>query len=258
MHVLLTNDDGYESEGLLALKQAMEQVAQVDVLAPERNWSASGHSRILHRPLTVRQVQLPDGSPALVSDGAPSDCVALALMGILPQRPDLVVSGINHGPNMGSDVTYSGTVAAAMEAVLLDLPGIAISLESFADWKFETAAEIARRLIPKILQRGLPQGVLLNVNVPNLPLSKIQGLAITRLGRRIYRSEWEMIQSDEGAGWQRYRLNNHRPTAELIPGTDLAATAAGYVSITPLHLDLTEHRLLEEMLDWEWDLPKTP
>jgi 5'-nucleotidase len=252
MYILLTNDDGYQSEGLLALKQALEQVAEVAVLAPERNWSACSHSRLLHQPLTVRQATLADGSAALISDGTPSDCVALAMMDLLPRRPDLVISGINRGPNMGSDVTYSGTVGAAMEGILFGLPAIAISLDAFNDWDFGPAALLAGQLVPIVARQGLPPGVLLNVNVPR---GQIHGLRFTRLGRRIYQDKLEMIESDENDGWQRFRLSGTVPTAELLPGTDLAATAEGYVSITPLHLDLTEHRLLEEMPGWEWKLP---
>lgn len=250
MHILISNDDGIQSSGLLALKRSLEQIAEVNVLAPDRNWSASGHSRRLHEPLSVRRITLQDGSTVLASDGTPSDCVALALMGLLPQPPDIVVSGINRGPNVGSDVTYSGTVAAAMEAVLFGLPAIAISLAAFGDWDFDYAAAFARRLVPEVIDRGLPEGVLLNVNVPNRPAEQIQGVALTRLGRRIYRDELELIEEDEGRGCWRYRLSGEPPTGELLPGTDITALEDGYVSITPLHLDLTEHRFLEEMQGW--------
>ena len=249
MYLLLTNDDGVQSAGLLALKRSLEEVAEVAVFAPDRNWSAAGHSRLLEKPLTVRTLHLADGSTVLVSNGTPSDCVALALMGLLPRRPDLVVSGINRGPNVGSDVTYSGTVAAAMEAVLFEVPAIAISLDGYENWDFSFAASFARRLVLEVLRRGLPPGVLLNVNVPNRPAEEIRGVAMTRLGRRIYRDEWELI-AEEGEE-RRYRLGGPPPTGELLPGTDLAALAAGYISITPLHLDLTDHRFLEEMRTWE-------
>jgi len=259
MYILVTNDDGVQSTGLLALKRSLEGVAEVAVFAPDRNWSASGHSRILHDPLTVRPVELSDGSTVLVSNGTPSDCVALALMGLIPGRPDLVVSGINRGSNVGSDVTYSGTVAAAMEAVLFGVPAVAISLDAYRDWDFGYAAAFAARLVPEVVRRGLPEGVLLNVNVPNRPVGEMDGsetrpygVAMTRLGRRIYRDELELIE-DQG-GERRYRLAGHPPTDELIPGTDLAALAAGYVSITPLHLDLTEHRFLEELRAWQLEL----
>jgi 5'-nucleotidase len=248
MYLLLTNDDGVQSAGLLALKRALEGEHEVAVFAPDRNWSAAGHSRKLHDPLTVRTVPLADGSIVTVSDGTPADCVALALMGLVPHRPDLVVSGINRGPNVGSDVTYSGTVAAAMEAVLFGVPAVAMSLDGYGNWDFDFAAELARKLVLEVSRRGLPAGVLLNVNVPNRPAGEVQGVALTRLGRRIYRDELVLLE-DKGEE-QRYRMSGEVPTGELIPGTDLAALAAGYVSITPLHLDLTEHRFLEEMREW--------
>lgn len=246
MYLLLTNDDGIQSTGLLALKRALEQDHEVVVLAPDRNWSAAGHSRRLHEPLTVRPLTLEDGSTVTVSDGTPSDCVALALMGLVPGRPDLVVSGINRGPNIGSDVTYSGTVAAAMEAVLFGVPGVAISLDGYGGWDFDLAAGFARHLVAEVGRRGLPAGVLLNVNVP---AGAIRGAALTRLGQRIYRDE--LVLLSERDGQRRYRLAGDLPTGELLPGTDVAALAEGRVSITPLHLDLTEHRFLEEMRTWD-------
>lgn len=249
MYVLLTNDDGIDSDGLIALRRALEQVTEVAVFAPDRNWSAAGHSRSFHGPLTVREVPFPDGTSALTSDGTPADCVALALMGLVPRRPDLVVSGINRGPNVGSDVTYSGTVAAAMEAVLFGVPGVAISLDAYEDWDFAYAAAFAARLVPEVIRRELPEGVLLNVNVPNRPAGEIRGVAMTRLGRRIYRDELELIEEKEGK--RQYRIAGLPPSGELNPGTDLAALEAGYVSITPLHLDLTEHRFLEELRGWK-------
>jgi 5'-nucleotidase len=249
MYLLVTNDDGVQSAGLLELKRALEQVAEVAVVAPDRNWSAAGHSRILFEPLTVRRLILSDGSAVYVCDGTPSDCVALALMGVLPRRPDLVVSGINRGPNVGSDVTYSGTVAAAMEAVLFGVPAIALSLDGYAGWDFGWAAAFAQRFVLEVARRGLPEGVLLNVNIPSRPAAEIQGITITRLGRRIYRDELELLEEREEL--RRYRLGGPPPTGELLPGTDLAALAAGYVSVTPLHLDLTEHRALEALRDWD-------
>ncbi len=251
MYILLTNDDGIQSAGLLALKRALESEHEVVVLAPDRNWSAAGHSRKLHEPLTVRALALEDGSSVTVSDGTPSDCVALALLGLVPGRPDLVLSGINRGPNVGSDVTYSGTVAAAMESVLLGVPGIAVSLDGYSGWDFAFAADFARRLAGEVGRRGLPPGVLLNVNVPKVPADQVQGVALTRLGQRTYREEWVLIEEREGT--RRYRLEGSPPTGELIPGTDVAALEAGYVSITPLHLDLTEHRFLEELRSWQME-----
>jgi len=248
MYILLTNDDGIQSTGLLALKRALEQDHEVVVFAPDRNWSAAGHSRKLHDPLTVRTLTLEDGSTVTVSDGTPSDCVALALMGLVPGRPDLVVSGINRGPNIGSDVTYSGTVAAAMEAILFGVPGIAISLDGFSGWDFTFAAEFARHLVDEVARNGLPPEVLLSVNVPNVPAKQVKGVVPTRLGKRVYRDELVLVAEQDGQ--QTYRLEGPFPTGELLPGTDVTALTEGYVSITPLHLDLTAHRFLEEMRSW--------
>jgi 5'-nucleotidase len=251
MRILLTNDDGYQSEGLLKLKDSLEQIAHVDVLAPDRNWSASSHSRTLRGSLTVRRTQLADGSTILTSDGTPSDCVALALMAVLPHRPDLVVSGINRGPNLGSDVTYSGTVAAAMEGVLFGLPAIAFSLGGYSDWYFDPAAAFAQWLIPEVLQKGLPDGVLLNVNVPNHRDGTIREVEWTRLGKLIYQNKLELVDQDED--WQHFHMAGIPPSGEIIPGTDIAALAAGRISITPLHLDLTEYRFLQELGRWGLD-----
>ena len=256
MHLLITNDDGIQSAGLLALKRSLERGHEVTVFAPDRNWSAAGHSRRLHEPLTVRTLVLEDGSAVTVSDGTPADCVALALAELGARRPDLVVSGINRGPNVGSDVTYSGTVAAAMEAVLFHVPAVAISLDGYGGWDFAFAADLARQLVDVVGRQGLPDGVLLNVNVPNRPAAEIRGLALTRLGQRIYRDEFKLIAEQEGL--RRYRLEGPEPTGEMTPGTDVAAVAAGYVSITPLHLDLTEHHFLEEMRAWDLRLPPHP
>jgi 5'/3'-nucleotidase SurE len=169
MHILVTNDDGIQAAGLHALAQALRPLGDVTVLAPDRNWSASGHVKTMHRPLRVREVELPDGTPALSSDGAPSDCVALAVLGVLDRPIDMVVSGINPNANLGHDVTYSGTVTAAMEAAIQGLPGIAVSLdtpEGHSGRGHTPAAEVAASVARKVIQDGLPRGLVLNVNVP--------------------------------------------------------------------------------------------
>jgi 5'-nucleotidase len=247
--ILVTNDDGVDSEGLLRLKQALERVASVEVLAPNRNWSASGHSKTLDRPLRVAEVTLADGSRAYSSDGSPSDCVALAFLGTLPERPSLVVSGINKGANLGGDITYSGTVAAAMEAIVIGVPSIAVSLDNYYEWDFAYAADFAAQLAAHVLKDGLAPDVLLNVNVPDLPADKIKGVQITRLGRRVYRSE--LIKRTDPFGRDYYWIGGETPTADLAEGTDVAAVHAGYVSVTPIHLDLTNHTLLEQLRSWD-------
>ncbi|HJS28220.1 MAG TPA: 5'/3'-nucleotidase SurE, partial [Anaerolineales bacterium] len=190
MQILVTNDDGVTAPGLLALASEMRRLGEVTVLAPDRNWSASGHVKTMHRPLRVKEVLLADGEPALACDGAPSDCVALAMLGVVEKKFDLVASGINPHANLGHDVTYSGTVTAAMEAVIWGVPGLAVSLDSPESHPGEVdygpAARVARRVADGILHNGLPGGILLNVNVPFLRDEKIKGVRVTRQGLRVY------------------------------------------------------------------------
>jgi len=172
-HILVTNDDGIDSPGLLALKQALASVGQVSVIAPDHNWSAAGHSKTMHKPLRINKVHLADGDHAYSTDGAPSDCVALAVLGFLKQKIDLVVSGINKGSNMGDDITYSGTVAAAMEGIIWGIPAIAVSLDAFVAEEpeannFALAAQVAARIAGRVITGGWPADTLLNINVPNV------------------------------------------------------------------------------------------
>lgn len=248
-YILLSNDDGIDSPGLLALKRAMELVGEVAVMAPEHNWTAAGHTKTMHKPLRVTEVTLADGSPAYAGSGAPADCVALALLGILERKPDLVVSGINQGPNLGHDITYSGTVAAAMEAVVFGIPAIAVSLDGYEGWDFAYAAEFAARLGHQVLERGLPPNTLLNVNVPNLPRDQIAGVEITRLGRRVYRDI--LIPRRDPRGRIYYWIGGETPTGVAEEGTDIGALARNRVSITPIDLDLTQYRLIEELRGWD-------
>jgi 5'-nucleotidase len=248
-HILVTNDDGVLAPGLLALAHEMRGLGKVSVLAPDRNWSAGGHVKTLDRALRVRESQLADGTPAFASDGAPSDCVALAVLGYFKQPIDLVVSGINSGANLGHDVTYSGTVTAAMEAVIANLPGIAVSLEipegSEAEVEYGPAARVAAQIVRYVIQNGLPPETLLNVNVPSLGDREIRGFRPTRQGLRVYHS-----RLDEGAdprGRPYYWIGGDAPTGLPEPGTDIGALADGYVSITPLHLDLTAFRALASL-----------
>lgn len=248
MLILVTNDDGVDSKGLHALRAALSRVpgARVVVLAPDRNWSGVGHTKTMDRPLRVTEIQLPDGSPAYVSDGTPSDCVALAVLGVLGERPDVVFSGINKGPNLGDDITYSGTVAAAMEAVVNGIPGIAISFGDRYAWEFDGAATFAAGLATRVIERGLAPDILLNVNVPAGPLS---GVDVTRLGKRAYFDH--LVERTDPYGRKYYWIGGDEPGGEAEPGTDLAAVAAGHVSITPIHLDLTNHRLMERLRGWD-------
>ncbi|MCS6907118.1 MAG: 5'/3'-nucleotidase SurE [Anaerolineales bacterium] len=256
MHILVTNDDGVLAPGLLALAQAMRELGEVSIVAPEQNWSASGHVKTMHRPLRVKEVRLHDGSRALASDGAPSDCVALALLGLVKQPVNLVVSGVNPNANIGHDVTYSGTVTAAMEAVITgNLPAIALSLDGSrvhtASLDYAPAATIAKRIARKVLEKGLPQGVFLNVNIPYLPLEQIKGFRITRQGLRVYRDALE--QRIDPRGQPYYWIGGEAPTAIPEEGTDYEAIANGYVSITPLQLDLTAWSALKALQAWGWE-----
>jgi len=239
-HILVTNDDGVTAPGLLALVQALRDLGEVSVLAPDRNWSASGHVKTLHRPLRVKEIKLQDGSPALASDGAPSDCVALAMLGLITDV-DLVVSGINPNSNVGHDVTYSGTVTAAMEAVIWGLPGLAVSLESqenhLGEVDYGPAAEIARKVAGLTLSSQLPAEVVLNLNVPGLPLPEIKGLQVTRQGLRVYHDELLIRHDPRGVPY--YWIGGDPPTGIPDQGTDFGALKAGYASLTPLNLDLT-------------------
>ena len=248
--ILLTNDDGVWAPGLLALKQAMQEVGEVIVLAPDHNWSAGGHTKTMHKPLRVHETRLADGSLALTTNGGPSDCVALAVLGVLPKRPELVVSGINPGANVAQDMTYSGTVAAAMEGLLSGLSAIAVSLAVTEDgaMNYPVAARFAATLARKLLASGRA-GLLLNLNVPDLPWEHLSGVEITRLGQRVYQDV--LVEREDPRGRRYYWIGGEPPTDMLEEGTDVAALAAQRVSVTPLQLDLTAYQALDELRDWQ-------
>ncbi len=254
-HILVTNDDGVMAPGLLALAQEMRKLGKVSILAPDRNWSGGGHVKTLDRALRVKEVQLSDGTLASASDGAPSDCVALAALGYFKEPIDLVVSGINVGANLGHDVTYSGTVTAAMEAVIAGLPGSAISLESpehhVGKLDFGPAARAAGRVVQNVSENGLPQEILLNVNVPFLKDEEMHGFRLTRQGLRVYHSRLDERIDPRGRPY--YWIGGDAPTGVSERGTDIGALAEGYVSVTPLHLDLTAYRALTDLNTWAWD-----
>ncbi len=249
-YILITNDDGITAPGLFALKQALVTIAPVQVIAPDRNWSAAGHAKTMHRPLRIQPTQLQDGSIAYACDGAPSDCVAVALLGFLSEPPALVVSGINPHANVGSDLTYSGTVAAAMEGALSGIPSIAVSVETTENFQdYAVAAEYARRLATRAYREGLPENTVLNLNVPGLPADRIHGVCITRCGKRLYRDE--LIERIDPRGQKYYWIGGDKPGGETkLEGTDIWALAQHLVSITPIRLDMTSHELLERMTPW--------
>ncbi len=253
MHILVTNDDGVWAPGLLALAQEIRKLGRVTILGPDRNWSVSGHVKTLDRPLRVRETKLVDGSAAFATDGAPSDCVALALLGLIDPT-DLVISGINPTANISHDVTYSGTVTAAMEAVISNVKGIAVSLNSPEAARdsldYSTAAVVARRIAEKVISDGLPEGVVLNVNVPYLKEDQLKGYMITRQGLRVYRDVLDQRRDPRGRPY--YWIGGEAPTGIAEEGTDVGALAEGYVSITPLQLDLTNYKAMDVLKKWDW------
>lgn len=250
-HILITNDDGIESDALGPLADALAACGDVHIIVPERNWSGASHSITLFRPLRCRPTTLRTGRPAFMTDGSPTDCVRLAVLGFLRQRPDLVVSGINRGANLGDDITYSGTVAAAMEGMLSNIPSIALSIGAFgADLDFGPASAFAALLARNVLERGFATDALLNVNVPALPAERIGGVEVTRLGKRNYSDR--IVERLDPYGDPYYWVGGPAVTEEAEEGTDVAAVRAGKISVTPIRLDLTDHGLMEQLAAWDW------
>jgi 5'/3'-nucleotidase len=260
MHILVTNDDGVSSPGLLALRQALEPLGQVSVIAPDRNRSAIARGITIHTSLWVEEVRLADGSPAYATDGTPVDCVRFAVLGLLGDTPDLIVSGINLGLNLGDDVTYSGTVAAALEGVLLGWPAIAVSqepvgpeidLQGGREYDFTAVAAFVSRLVPLVCAEEFPRKVLLSVNAPGRPPAEVRGARVTRLGRRIYQDRLE-LEAREGAR-RLYRIYGDGASHHPEEGTDFEAVENGEISVTPLHFDLTDLPGMDAVERWELD-----
>ena len=248
MRVLLTNDDGIEAEGLQTLRRALLEVDGIELvtIAPDGNRSAFARMITTRRPLLVEELEFGDGTRGYATDGTPVDCVRLAKLGLVDGfSPDLVVSGINHGANLGDDITYSGTVAAALEGIVLGLPGIAVSQQSARremdfrlgeEFDFRVAADFVARIVDEVDEVPLPQGTLLNVNVP---AGHPEGVSVTRLGKRIYRDELK-LDAEQADGRRRYWIYGADPGFHEERGTDLAAVAEGRIAVTPLHFDLTD------------------
>jgi 5'-nucleotidase len=250
--ILVTNDDGIESRGLLALKQALEGIGDVYVMAPDTNQSAVGHSMTFMRPLRVRQRVLDDGSPGWSVDGSPTDAVSLAFLGYFGISFDLVASGINYGSNLGDDITYSGTVGAAMESVLSGCPAFAMSQEYEGEPDFELAGRVADLVARNILEHGLGAGELLNVNMPAVRADEFEGIELTRMGKRVYQDQ--LLERLDPRGTPYYWFGGPPPTGLAEPGTDFHAVVNRRAAVTPIQLDLTAKRLLRRIHGWDWEL----
>jgi len=245
VNILLTNDDGIQAPALRVLGHELSALGQVTIVVPDRDQSATSHSLTLHRPLRIHR----HGDGAVSIDGTPTDCVLIAFHGLLDTRPDLVVSGINHGPNMGEDVFYSGTVAAAIEGSMQGVPAIAASLVTREPADFVEPARFIRRLVEALAGRGLAGHPVLNVNLPHRPWSEVQGVRLTRLGTRVYSDT--LIEKVDPRGRAYYWIGGQDPVWESHEGTDFHAVEHGHISVTPLSLDLTDYRAMVDMEQWE-------
>lgn len=260
MRVLLTNDDGISAPGLQAARRSLRELEGIDldVIAPDSNRSATARSITTRSPLAVEEVEFGDGDRGFATDGTPVDCVRFAELGLLGGRPDLIVAGINHGSNLGDDITYSGTVAAAFEGIVLGIPAVAISQQSSAggmgyvsgQFDFTVAAPFTARLVQRLIERPMPPETLVNVN---FPAGEPAGIEVTKLGKRLYNDELKLIEEDPESGKRRYEIYGFEPSFEDREGTDLAAVARARVSVTPIHFDLTDHGGLEGLRSWGFE-----
>ncbi len=240
--ILVTNDDGFFSRGIQILAESLKELGQVYIVAPDRDRSSVSHALTMHRPLRVDLIR----ENCYSVNGTPTDCIVVGVKKILPREPDLIVSGINKGANLGEDITYSGTVSAAIEGTILGVPSFAISLVGERPFKYETASHYALKIARYILQRALPQDTLLNVNVPNKPLQEIKGIKITKQGKRSYENSIHEIFSPWGE--KQYWIGGGVVSWQKMEGTDIQAIMEGYVSVTPLHIDLTNYSALEKLI----------
>lgn len=236
--ILVTNDDGVHSPGIIALFKTMKQLGDAYIVAPDRERSAAGHSLTLHRPLKAEEIR----DHVFSVNGTPTDCVTIGINKLLPDRPALIVSGINKGANLGDDITYSGTVSAAIEGTIFGIPSLAFSLISDKHYHFETAAFFASRIAAYVLEHSLPYDTLLNVNVPNVRRDEVRGIKLTRQGKRVY--EGSIQETFDPWGTKHFWIGGGMPYWEHGEDTDMEAVRAHYVSITPIHLDLTNFSAL--------------
>jgi 5'-nucleotidase len=246
VQILVTNDDGIHAPGIIALAAALHSLGMVTIVAPDREQSAVSHALSLHHPLRV--AQLAESSFAV--DGTPTDCVNLGIHTLLPRKPDLVVSGINRGGNLAEDVTYSGTVSAAMEATLMGVPAIAVSLVTVDSGRhYADAATIAARIARAVIENGLPADTFLNVNIPDLPLAQLNAPLVTSQGKRQY--DGMIVDKVDPRGRNYYWIGSVDLNYLDLPGTDFAAVSRGHVSVTPLHLDLTNYAAIDALHRWQ-------
>ena len=260
MRVLVTNDDGIHATGLQALRRALRdlQGLQLHVVAPDSNRSAQARSITTRSPLWVEEVPFDDGSSGYATEGTPVDCVRFAELGLIGERPQLIVSGINHGSNLGDDITYSGTVAAALEGIVLGIPAIAFSQQSASEgseerwgrpFDFTASARFAADLVRLVAENPLPPDTLLNINFPPGAPS---GVEVTHLGKRLYDDEMKLVDEDPHTGRHRYQIYGYEPSFEDEPGSDLSAVARNEISITPVHFDLTDRANLDRLREWDF------
>jgi 5'-nucleotidase len=259
MRVLLTNDDGITAPGLQATRLALREIdgVEVEVIAPDSNRSATGRSITTRAPLTVEEVEFGDGEVGYATDGTPVDCVRFAELGLVGGRPDLIVSGCNHGANLGDDITYSGTVAAAFEGIVLGIPAVAVSQQSSGGgmgyvsgrFDFSVAAPFAAALVRRLIDEPMPEATLINVNCP---AGTPTGIEVTRLGKRIYNDELKLVGEDSDSR-RRYEIYGWQPGYEQVEGTDLHAVAEGRISVTPIHFDLTDHGGIDTLRSWGFE-----
>jgi 5'-nucleotidase len=258
MRILLTNDDGISAPGLQAARRALRELdgIELEVIAPDSNRSATARSITTRSPLTIEEVEFGDGDRGYATDGTPVDCVRFAELGLVGGRPDLIVSGINHGANLGDDITYSGTVAAALEGIVLGIPAVAVSQQSSGggmgyvsgQFDFAVAAAFTAQLVARLAAESMPEATLVNVNCP---AGEPRGVEVTKLGKRIYNDELKLV--DEDGGRRRYEIYGWQPGYEEIEGTDLYAVANGRIAVTPIHFDLTDHGGLERLHGWGFE-----
>lgn len=255
MEIVITNDDGINAPGIRALVEAAKDLGRVTVIAPDRNWSASGHQKSLGKPLRVDTVSSFGDIEAYSTDGGPSDCIALAGLGFLKRKVDLVLSGINPSANVSRDITYSGTVTSALEATIWEMNGIAFSIDASGvspeQIDFSAAKTVVRHTVQTFLQHELPPFTVLNVNIPYLPGNEIKGYRVTRSGSRVYRDELDIRTDPFGRPY--YWFGGLPPVGDTDPGTDCGEISRGYVSVTPVHLDLTAYETMHMVEKWEWD-----